>query len=80
MQSFSDLCRFELKSFAPRRDIARLFVRTMLKFELLNYHDQKLTLDQHVEIWEQSVLEVRDRWRTLLNEVMNIRVPLNAGR
>ena len=63
----------------PRRNIARLFVCTMLKFELLNYHDQKLMLDHHAEIWEQSVLEDWDRWRTLVNVVMNIRVPLNAG-
>jgi len=51
----------------------------MLKFELLNYHDQKVTLDHHVEIWKQSVLEDRERWQTLVNEVMNIRVPLSAG-
>jgi len=63
----------------PRRNIALLFVCTMLNFELLNYYAQKLTLDHHVEICEQSVLEDRDRWRTLVNEVMNIRVPLNAG-
>jgi hypothetical protein len=51
----------------------------MLKFELLNYHDQKLTLDHHVEIWKQSILGDRDRWQTLVNEIMNIRVLLNAG-
>jgi len=62
-----------------RRNIALLFVCTMLNFELLNYHDQKLMLDQHAEIREQSVLEDWDRWRTLVNEVMNNRVPLNAG-
>jgi len=47
--------------------------------ELLNYHGQKMMLDHHAEIWEQSVLEDWDRWQTLVNEVMNIRVPLNAG-
>jgi hypothetical protein len=63
-------------SFAPRRNIARLFVSTKLKLELLNYHDQDLTLDRHAEIWEQSVLEDRDWWQALVRAVMNIRAPL----
>ena len=58
MPSFSDLCRFALTLFAPRRNIERLFVRTMLKFELLNYHDQKLTLDHHVGIGNKSSLKI----------------------
>jgi hypothetical protein len=51
----------------------------MLKFEVLNFHDQDLTLDHYVEMWEQIFVEDRDRWRALVSAVMNIQFPLNAG-
>jgi len=77
--------RFELFNYFSQQN---LIIKSAMKFKILNYRPRRRWVDNIKMDLQQvgcgymdwvGLTQDRDRWRTLVSEVMNLRVPWNTG-